>query len=159
CRSCWLPRNRMQRPANNRDSLRKLERLRELQLEQAQVEHAHAAGDAESKRRVLQQTEVRIAEAHAFARERLEKSRALSVESLLGIRLFAALQEQQLDTERTAWRTSQDQCDSALSKVVERLAELSVIERLRERRRGEATKAQARLEQKRLDEQGLVHRG
>jgi len=149
----------MSDPVNKPDSLRKVERLRELLLEHAQVEHAHAAGEAESKRRTLQQREVDIAEVQTFAREQLTRSRALSADALLRVRQFAAMQEQQLDAARTAWRMSQDQCAAALNQVVERLAELSVIERLRARRRSEAGRAQARVEQKRLDEHGLVHLG
>ena len=148
----------MSRPTTRPDSLRKLERLCTLLVEQAQVEHARAADEAESKAQALQRTEAEVAETQAFAREQLLISRALSADALLRVRDFAVLQEHELDAARAACRTSQDQCDAALDRVVERFSELSVIERLRARRRSEADKVQARLEQKHLDEHGLVQR-
>jgi hypothetical protein len=138
-------------------SLHTLERLRELELEHAQIEHAGAAEEANAKKCALLQAESAVAKSQTFAREQVLRSQPLSADALLRIHAFAALEQERLEAARAAWRTSQDRCDAALDKVVERFAAAAVIEKLRARRRIEADKAQARLEQKRLDESGLIH--
>lgn len=138
------------------DSLCTLGRLRELELEHAQVEHASATSIAEQRKRSVEQSETEIAELQEFARACLTGSGRLSADALRRMNTFAALQAQQLDAARTAWQQSQDRCAETLCEVVERFEELAVIERLRERRAVEANKDLARRDQKRLDEQALT---
>jgi hypothetical protein len=139
------------------DQLRKLERWRTLELEHAQVEHAHAASVADQKKLLVERVQSAIDETRKFAREQRASSRMLSPDALRRINEFSVLQSQQLDAAETAWRQSLQHCETALRQVVDRFEDVSVIERLRERRQIEAGRATARRELKRLDEHALAH--
>lgn len=139
------------------DQLRKLERLRTLELEHAQLEHVLASEVAEHKRQAVERTQTTIAETQSFAREQCEGTHVLSPDALMRIHEFSKLQSRELESAEQAWRDSQQQCDAALGQVVARFESLSVIERLRQRRELEASKQSAMREQKRLDEHALAH--
>ena len=66
------------------------------------------------------------------------------------------MQTKELDKAKLVLLHSEQNRDVALGKVVNRFEDLSVIERLRERRKLEAEKESARRAQKLLDEHALA---
>lgn len=139
------------------DQLRKLERWRTLELEHAQLDHAVAAAVADQHQQQVRRAESEIADVQTFARAQLAGSESVSPDALRRINEFAALQSQELDKAKSVLTQSQQFRDAALGEVVNRFEDLSVIERLRERREIEAGKELARREQKLLDEHALAH--
>lgn len=143
--------------ADEFDQLRTLERLRTLELEHAQLEHATAAAIELGHTQLVEKSESEIAAMQTFAREQLTESQALSADSLRRIHEFAVVQARELDLAKAALADSKQVAAQAFGKVVNRFEDLSVIERLRERREIEVNKETARREQRLLDEHALAH--
>jgi flagellar biosynthesis chaperone FliJ len=140
---------------NPKRLLRALERWRESELEAAQVhyvERTQTAAECESQRDRVQSD---IAESQSVAREQLSSGQSLSPDSLRRFAEFGLLQGEELKQAQAALEESRIQRDAAQAKVVRHFEELSVVQRLSERRAAEATLAATRTDQKRLDEQAL----
>jgi hypothetical protein len=142
---------------NPRDSrqLRTLERWRSVELEAAQAQHATLARVTTQKASAVNRVESDIADTQTFARDQLLAGGPLSPEMLRGSLAFTALKEKELIEAQAALEESRASSDAAHASVVEHFEQLSVVEKLRERRAAETVKELARLAQKRLDEHAL----
>jgi hypothetical protein len=136
--------------------LQTLERWRSAELESAQTEHARLVRAAADKESARDRVQAGLDDTQTFARQRLESSQPISAESLRQIGEFAAMQRRDLDAAETALEESRTQSEAARVEVVKQFEELSVVQRLGERRELEASRDAERTRQKRLDEQALL---
>lgn len=135
--------------------LETLERWRSAELESAQAEHVRLVRTAADKESERDRVQAGLDDTQSFARERLATSQALSAESLRRIGEFTALQRQDLAAAQAALEESRTHCEAAHAQVVKQFEELSVVQRLSQRRELEASRDAERTHQKRLDEQAL----
>jgi len=135
------------------EQLGALERWRKAQLEAAQSAHAALAVRLELQQAELAQLVQRINDAQDFARTELTQARALSAAALLRLTQFAALQAEELTRGETALAAAQAEVEAAHELLKTCFQELSVIEKLRERRAAEQRQAEQWREQRWLDEQ------
>jgi flagellar export protein FliJ len=143
---------------NERDERRQLQTLkrwRSAELESAQAEHARLARAATEKESARDRVQADLDDTQSFARERLASSQPISAESLRQIGEFAAMQRRDLAAADAALEESRTNCEEARAQVVKQFEELSVVQRLSERRALEASRDAERMQQKRLDEQAL----
>jgi flagellar export protein FliJ len=136
--------------------LKTLERWRELELEQARVEHAAKLRAEAAQQELLGQAQKEFEDSQEFMRERLQAG-PLSAETLMRISRFAAVQSERVQEADTELESRRQQSQSAQSQVVSQFERLSVVEKLLERRGNQATVELARSEQKRLDDHALIH--
>ena len=144
---------------NERDQQRQLqtlERWRSAELESAQAEHARLARTAADKESARDRVQAGLDDTQSFARQRLLSSQPISAESLRQIGEFAAVQRGELAAAEVALEESRTQSEAARAEVVKQFEELSVVQRLGERREQEASRDAERTRQKRLDEQALL---
>lgn len=142
---------------NPRDSkqLLTLERWRSAELEAAQTQYTTLLRVTTEKASAVNRVESDIADIQSFTRDQLHAGEQLSPDALRGSLEFAALKAKELVAARTALDESRGSSDAAQASVVTHFEQLSVVEKLRERRAAEAVKDSARLAQKRLDEHAL----
>jgi flagellar export protein FliJ len=136
--------------------LHTLERWRTAELDSARAQHVELTRVMSEQESVRDRTQGELADTQSFVRERLESAEPLSPESLRQFAEFAAIQRQQLAVAQAAVEESRARCEAARAEVVERFEQLSVVQRLSQRRDQEAGRELQRSEQKRLDEQALT---
>ena len=130
-----------------------LERWRKAQLESAQSAHAVLVARLERQQTERTLLEQQISDLQEFARTELAQSRALSAAALLRLTQFASQQAQALERSEAALAAIQAETNTAQEVLKTRFQELSVIEKLRERRAQEQRQVAQRREQRWLDEQ------
>lgn len=135
------------------DQLRTLERWRKSQLDAAQSEHAVLAAQLEQCGVEVAQIEQQIGDAQEFARTALRRPGALSPQALLQLTHFAATQAAELVRCESALAAAQARADAARECVRKCFQELSVVEKLGERRAEQLRHAQQQRQQRWVDEQ------
>lgn len=132
-----------------------LERLRSVELETAQTQHAKLEQVTLEKRSVVVRVEADITATQSFVRDQLAGAQPISLDALQRCTQFSAVQAVELAAAQKALEASRAESDAAHASVVEHFERLSVVEKLRERRAVEASKDVLRTSQKRLDEHAL----
>ncbi len=135
------------------DQLRILERWRKAQLDAAQSEYARLAARIEQCSAEVAQIEQQIGDAQEFARSALRRPGVLSPQALARLTDFAALQAAELGRCESTLAAAQAQVDAARDCVTKCFQELSVVEKLGERRAAQLRQAQQQRQQRWLDEQ------
>jgi flagellar export protein FliJ len=147
----------MKTTAKTRDRrLASLERLHELELEQARIERAEVDAAADRQRSRVAALEREVEEMHEMERARIASQSGVSVEFLRGTRAYARWQHQEIGKERGALKSAEQLAEQARLKVTQRFERLEVIGRLRARGARDAAMEQGRSEQKTLDDLALV---
>lgn len=136
--------------------LRTLHRWRSVELDEAQAQYVSAMKITIAQEARADEVASCIADLHEFARVELNAGRALSPDLLRRLTDFAARKAEELSEARSALQVSVEATEKAHSQVLERFEQLSVVERLSDRRVVEANKDVARRDQKRLDEHALT---
>jgi flagellar export protein FliJ len=136
--------------------LHSLERWRTSALEHAQTEHAQRQRVADERAQVVDQVQSTIDASQDLARSHMTAGSVLSVESLTRIRHFATVQSIELQHAAASLEQSKQEAAMAQSQVCKKFEELTVVERLRERRSEQANKESLRKEQRHLDEHALL---
>jgi hypothetical protein len=137
------------------DRLTALERWQTSELEDAKVKMAQLNTLAAEKHADVARIEDDISNLHTLAREQAKDLSALDADALLRMNEFRALQQQQLQTARQSHEQATQQADDAQSDVLRLFENLSVVQRLLERRQELATQEELRQAQKQLDEGAL----
>jgi hypothetical protein len=140
---------------SSESQLQTLERWRAMELEQAQSEHASLAQAEEQRKARVEKAQAQFEETQDFARASISSSQPLSADSLLRIADFAKLQVREVEDARSAWQQAQQTTAQAHERVVQQLENLSIVERLRERRAALEQQDALRMDQRRLDEHAL----
>jgi flagellar export protein FliJ len=136
--------------------LRTLQRWRAVELDEAQTQYVQAKKVTMEREARADEVSSSITELHEFARGELNSGRTLSLDSLRRLADFASRKADELSEAQSALQASIEVTDKAHSQVLEQFEQLSVVERLGERRAVEASKDLARRDQKRLDEHALA---
>lgn len=145
-----------QRGSQGDPQLHSLERWRTSALEQAQTAHVKQRKVVDTRAKVVDRVQSIIDESQDLARSHMSIGRVLSVDSLTRIRHFAAVQSIELRQAAASLEQSKQEVAKAHTIVCKKFEELTVVERLRERRSVEAEKESLRKEQRRLDDQASL---
>ena len=143
--------------ARKRDRrLATLQRLRELELDQARVERASidAATDRHRRRFALMQLELQATQ--ALERSKVTAEAGVCADLLRHARNYARWQAREIGEQEAVVKASERRSDEARLEVARRFERLAVIKRLRERGAREAALEETRAEYKNLDNQALV---
>lgn len=138
------------------DRLNALERWQTSELEDAKVKMAQLNAVAAEKEAAVTRIEGDIASLHSMVREQAKDLSALDADALLRMNEFQALQQRQLQDARQHQEQAAQQADDAQRDVLRLFENLSVVQRLIERRQELATQEELREAQKRLDEGALT---
>lgn len=133
-----------------------LERWKALELDEAQANYTAQQQQEQEKQEGVKGVEASIASAQEFVRQQFEQAHPLSAEELRRVNEYAAVQAQALQDARKALEQSQAATAAAHAQVVDQCEQLFGIERLRERRSGQALLEDTRREQRRLDDFALL---
>ncbi|HEY4211208.1 MAG TPA: hypothetical protein VGM84_06990 [Steroidobacteraceae bacterium] len=140
-----------------RDSrLATLQRLRELELEEARVERVRVEARAEADRQRLHEMQQALNSTRDLERSRVTAVTGVSAATLRAARDYARWQAQEIVVGERALRVSERLSELARSEVGRRFERVAVIERLRERGSRESSIEGGRLEQRSLDDQALT---
>lgn len=138
------------------DRLTALERWQSSELDDAKMKMARLNTMAAEKEADVTRIESDIAHLHTLAREQASELSALDADTLLRMNEFQAVQQQHLQTARQSHEQAAQQADDAQRDVLQLFENLSVVQRLIERRQELATQEELRQAQKRLDEGALT---
>ena len=144
---------------NENDELRQLttlQRWRTAELESAQAEHVALARSADDNQSAVAKVEDDIEQSQTFTRERMAAGATLSLETLRTGVSFSLMQANELEAARDALHESLTRADAAQAVVMRRYEDLSVVERLQERRQEHAVREELRRAQNQLDSQALT---
>jgi hypothetical protein len=140
----------------NSRRLQALERWRSAELEEAQAQYVLLERAATERAAARDRASSELEETQSFARERLAAQELLEADSMRRFAEFAAMKSKELASAQGALDDSRVLSDQAHGSVVQKFEQLSVVQRLGERRDAEAVREAARQDQKRLDEQALA---
>jgi flagellar export protein FliJ len=133
-----------------------LMKWRESLLEKAQTDHVAKVRIVDEYQKIVSDLHRNIEESYVYMREQVSSGSVISVDSLRRIQLFANGQADRLQQSEVTLRQSREVAMQAQSIVCKKLEEMSVMERLIERRSEEHKKGMLVDEQKRLDEQAIL---
>ena len=133
-----------------------LERWKALELDEAQAKYTEQQQREQEKQEGVSCVEAVIASTQEFMRNQYEQEHPLSADELRRINEYAAVQAQALQDARKALEESQAATAAAHAQVVDQCEQLFGIERLRERRHGQALLEDTRREQRLLDDYALL---
>lgn len=138
------------------DRLTALERWQSSELDDAKMKMAQLNVIAAEKEADITRIEGDIAHLHTLVREQASELSALDADTLLRMNEFQTLQQQQLQSARQSHEQAVQQADNAQRNVLQLFENLSVVQRLIQRRQELATQEELRQAQKRLDEGALT---
>lgn len=138
------------------DRLSAVERWKSSELEDARLKMARLNSVKADKQAAMERIEGDIESLHAMAREQAAELLPLDAEALLRMNEFNAHQQQQLQIARDIHEQAARQADDAQNDVLRLFENLSVVQRLLERRQELSSLEQQRLAQKQLDEGALT---
>jgi flagellar export protein FliJ len=131
-----------------------LQRLREMNVEQARAEHVAALAELEKRRESAEDTQRRIASLDQWSVEQLSRGAPLAPELLRQAALFRGAEQGVLKQQRAAEAQQGELTEAARGVLTHRFEELSVVERLAERHAHTKTHEQLRKGFIELDEAG-----
>jgi len=137
------------------DRLEALERWQSSELEEARVNMSQLHAAAADKQAAVERIEGAIEDFHSLVRQQALGSAPLHAETLLRMSAFNNYQQQQLQSARESQQQAAQQADDARRTVLRLFEQVSVVQRLMDRRREMAGKQEQRLLQKQLDEGAL----
>jgi hypothetical protein len=137
------------------DRLEAVERWHSSELDDARVQMARLDAAAAEKRRAVERIQADIENFHSLVREQASGAAPLHAETLLRMSAFNNFQQRQLQSAQDSHRQAMRQADDAQRVVLQLFEQLSVVQRLLERRQELAGKEALRLLQKQLDEGAL----
>lgn len=138
------------------DRLSAVERWKSSELEDAKLTMTRLNSVKADKQAALQRIEGDIESLHALARKQSTELSPLDADALLRLNEFNAHQQQQLRIARESHEQAALQANDAQSDVLRLFENLSVVQRLLERRQELSNLEQQRLAQKQLDEGALT---
>ena len=145
----------MKTPAAARDDkLRTVQRLRELELENARAERAQLDAASEEQRARLEQLNERARDTTRFEAD--VSNQGVAADTLRQVRHYAAWQYRCIGEQELEWESARDRAEEAREAVIQRLERLRVIERLRERVARVAQQARIHTQYVVEDDQGIV---
>jgi flagellar biosynthesis chaperone FliJ len=133
-----------------------VERWQSSALEDAKVHMAQLNAVAEEKHTAVARIEHGIASLHALARDHVSDFSLLDAGALLRMNEFQALQNNELQNARRTHEQAAAQADDAQREVLRLFENVSVVQRLIERRQALALQEELRMAQKQLDEGALT---
>jgi flagellar export protein FliJ len=136
-----------------------LQRLHELELQEARGAHAAAEKRLQQQQRRIAALESKIAETQALAQERVTRDEGVSVDVMHGLRVYEAWQAQLLRSQHRALKAEEEATEQAREQVIERFKRLHVIERLDQRHRRNEHERRMRDERNALDEAAMIVAG
>jgi|GEM_PF-1905404 len=137
-------------------SLKTLQRLRKLELQQAQVERAAIDARVKQHEERVSTLHGEVGQTRALAHTQVTRAEGVSADTLRALRDYAAWQGQVLHAQEHELHAAQGVAHQAHENMKQRFEQLSIVERLRERRERDAAQERARKEQRRLDDQALL---
>jgi len=143
--------NQKQRP----DRLEAVERWHSSELDDARVKMAELDAAAAEKHATVERIQADIESFHSLVREQASSTAPLHAETLLRMSTFNNFQQQQLQSAQDLHQQALRQADDAQRVVLQLFEQLSVVQRLLERRQELAGKEALRSLQKQLDEGAL----
>jgi len=138
------------------DRLHAVQRLQEIELDQAQVERTRLQKAAEEQRRKLTDVEAHLQECRTLEVSLMTGAAGVPVESLRQIRAYLRVQAQELVQQQEILSKAEAAADDAVRSVVGNFQRLSATRRLRERRQAEASVQLLRARYKKLDDMAIV---
>lgn len=137
------------------EQLQALQRWHESELEAARVKMAQLNAEVADRLAELCRIQDEIAGLQTLAREQMQASAPLSTDTLLRMTTFSSHQQKQLRSARDLHREVAERADDAQRCVLHLFQQLSLVERLLERRHDADVTEQQRTLQKQLDEGAL----
>jgi len=138
------------------DRLSAVERWKSSELEDAKLKMVRLNSVKADKQAAMERIEGDIESLHVLAREQAAELSPLDAEALLRLNELNAHQQQQLRLARDIHEQAARQADNAQTDVLRLFENLSVVQRLLERRQEISNLEQQRLAQKQLDEGALT---
>lgn len=138
------------------DQLASVEQWKSSELEDARLKMVQLDAIAADKQADVKRIEADIATLQTFARRQANELSPLDADALLRLNEFNAFQQHQLRSARLSYEQAARQADDAQQDVSRLFENLSVLQRLIERRRELANQEEQRQAQKQLDEGALT---
>lgn len=135
---------------------------RTSRLEAARVQHAEASAVSESRQLVVDAEQRKIEDSHEIVRAQTSGNMVISVDALMQVRHFTCVTLEELRLAQKSLEDARNDLDAAHSELMKRMTDLRAVERVREKRKTLHAREEARREQRRLDDHGVVrhaHRG
>ena len=137
------------------EQLRALQRWQSSQLEEARLTKAQLDAEAADRLAAMSRIQSEIDELQALAREQAGSDASLNPEALLRMTAFSGYQQERLHGAKDEHRQATERAEDAQRFVLHLFQQLSLVERLMERRHDAAQVEQQRQSQKELDEGAL----
>jgi hypothetical protein len=137
------------------DRLEAVERWHTSELDDARVKMARLDAAAAEKHAAVERIQADIESFHSLVREQASGTAPLHAETLLRMSTFNNFQQRQLQSAQDSHQQAKQQADDAQHAVLQLFEQLSVVQRLLERRQELAGKEALRSLQKQLDEGAL----
>lgn len=144
------------RDSKRKESLESLEKLRESELDHAQFVHAQKVAVATEKESALTNVRDALEGSREMARALTSDECVISVDALTRLRHFSAIQADELKNAERVFEQSQREVDDARALILAKYVDLTVLDRLRERRATQENRETSRVEQRQLDDQALI---
>jgi hypothetical protein len=138
------------------EQLQALQRWHESELEAARVKLTQLHAEVAARFADLRRIQDEIAGLQELAREQMRASAPLSTDALQRMTTFSSHQQKQLHGARDLHREVTERADDAQRCVLHLFQQLSLVERLLERRHDADMTEQQRTLQKQLDEGALA---
>jgi len=139
-----------------RDRLLAVQRLQELELDEAQTLQARLEKAAAAQRQRLGVLEAGLDEDRRLEVTLMASAAGVSVEALRQLRMYLHAQGQDLLQQQEILSKAEAEADTARLSVVGSFERLSATRRLRERRVAEASVQQLRAQFKKFDDMAIV---
>lgn len=140
---------------HGQEPLRALERWRTSQLDDAKVTMVQLNAEAADRLSTLTRIQSEIEALQSLVREQAQSAALLNADALLRMTEFSGYQQEQLNGAQDQHRQAAERADDAQRSVLHLFQQLSLVERLLERRQEVADTEQQRQSQKQLDEGAL----
>lgn len=137
------------------EQLQALQRWQSSQLEEARIAKAQLDAEAADRLSALSRIQDEIDELQSLAREQTRTEAPLNPDALLRMTAFSGLQQQRLHGAEDGHRAAAQRAEDAHVFVLHLFQQLSLVERLIDRRHDAAQVEQQRQSQKELDEGAL----
>lgn len=138
------------------ERLEALERWHSSELDDARIKMTQLNAAAAEKEAAVERITADIETFHSLVREQATGAAPLHAETMLRMSAFNNFQQQQLRSARALYQQATRQADEAQHAVARLFEQLSVVQRLLERRQELAGKEEQRALQKQLDEGALT---
>jgi hypothetical protein len=137
------------------EQLQALQRWQSSQLEEARIAKVQLEVEAAERLSALSRIQDEIDELQSLAREQTRTDAPLNPEALLRMTAFSGLQQQRLHGAEDVHRAAARRAEDAQVFVLHLFQQLSLVERLIDRRHDAAQAERQRQSQKELDEGAL----